>query len=199
MFILRGPVPFVMSFLFTRAQWKHLALDGLRRELVRNVADVGAEVGVLRSWEARRAASVTGRVSSRPSQELLAPGRRAGPARGAGAPHTRRRRVLASQLHGRRRSRPALDHLGSGRRERSDRRTRRVAGTSTRDILGHHDGVAILSPRTAPVCVFLAGITTARVGASADDGDHRATCKTPRRGLLFPRARREDIDGRNVT
>ena len=27
----------------------------------------------------------------------------------------------------------------------------------------------------------------------------RATCKTPRRGLLFPRARREDIDGRNVT
>ncbi len=130
-----------MSFLFTRAQWKHLALDGLRRELVRNVADVGAEVGVLRSWEARRAASVTGRVSSRPSRELLAPGRRAGPAQGAGAPHARRWRVLASQLHGRRRSRPALEHLGPGRRERSDRRTRRVAGMSTRDILGHHDGV----------------------------------------------------------
>ena len=44
--------PFVMSFLFTRAQWKHLALDGLGRELVRNVADVGAEVGVLCAWEA---------------------------------------------------------------------------------------------------------------------------------------------------
>ena len=36
-----------MSFWVTRAQGQHLALEGLRRELVRKVADVGAEVGVL--------------------------------------------------------------------------------------------------------------------------------------------------------
>ena len=50
----------------------------------------GAEDGAVWTWEVRRAALETGRVSSWPSQELLAPGRRAGPASGAGAPHARR-------------------------------------------------------------------------------------------------------------
>ena len=69
----------------------------------------------------------------------------AGPTRrprasGAGAPQTRRWEVHASQLHGRRLSRPALERLGPGRRERSDRRTRRVAVASTCGTIEQHDG-----------------------------------------------------------
>ena len=41
--------PVVISLWDTRAQRNHLALEGLGRELVRKVADVGAEVGVLSS------------------------------------------------------------------------------------------------------------------------------------------------------
>ena len=44
--------PVVIALWDTRAQRNHLALEGLRRELVRKVADVGAEVGVLAAWEA---------------------------------------------------------------------------------------------------------------------------------------------------
>ena len=39
-----------MFFWVTRAQRKHLALGGLGRELVRKVADVGAEVGRGSTW-----------------------------------------------------------------------------------------------------------------------------------------------------
>ena len=78
--------PFVMSFLFTRAQGQHLALGTVGRGGA-EVWRAGAEDGGLRAWEVRRAALETGRVSSRPSSELLAPGRGTGPAsRGRCAP-----------------------------------------------------------------------------------------------------------------
>ena len=82
------------------------------------------------------------------------PDRRTGPARGAGAPHARRWGVHASQLRGRRLSRPALDRPGPGRRERSDRRTRRVGVVSTRVTMRNHDGIDIPSPPArSPVSV----------------------------------------------
>ena len=63
--------PVVMSFRDTRAQRKHLALEALGRELVRKVADFGAEDRVRGAWEGRRASVGTGRVSSRPSRRPL--------------------------------------------------------------------------------------------------------------------------------
>ena len=57
-----------MSFWDTRAQRKHLALEGLGRELVRKVADLGAEDRVYGAWEGRRGIAGRTLVSSRPSR-----------------------------------------------------------------------------------------------------------------------------------
>ena len=168
---------------------------------MRKVGDVGAEVGRLSSWEARRAALLIGRVPSRPSSLLpccpgpggdrwevarapvhtlrsgqrgrrrgfLAPGRRAGPAlqgpvrcgRGGGD-------LTQGQLHGRRLSRRALDHPGPGRRERSDRRTQRVAVASTRVSLGHHAGRQFSPPMRGTFCFFVAGVSATTMAAEED-------------------------------
>ena len=114
---------------------------------MRKFGDVGAEDGaavpvgtVLRSKSIPVVITAPGRAGP------LGPARRLGAAtngsangfdavqRDASAPRegparskTRRSVITrASHLHGRRTSRPALDFLGSGRRERSDRSTRRV-------------------------------------------------------------------------
>ena len=60
--------------------------------------------------------------------------------RGRRATHSDGWEFRQARLHGRRLSRPALELLGPGRRERSDRRTRRVAGVSTCDTIEQHDG-----------------------------------------------------------
>ena len=81
--------PVVISLWDTRAQRKHLALEGLGRELVRKVADVGAEVGVLSTWEVR-----PGMVGNPARQELafstMSEGRTDAPAGYAGAQSARR-------------------------------------------------------------------------------------------------------------
>ena len=109
---------------------------------------VGAEDA--RCWRGSRRSLILGgparRLGDWPRFELaFSRTASAGPTRrprasGAGAPQARRWRVRASRLHGRASSRPVLGGLGEGRKERSDRRTRRVAGMSTRDIIEGHDG-----------------------------------------------------------
>ena len=85
------------------------------------------------------------------------------PARYVGAQPAGRWQLRASQLHGRRLSRPALDRPGPGRRERSDRRTRRVGAVSTCVTMSKHDGIDIPSPHARPpLSVCLAGV---RAGA----------------------------------
>ena len=138
---------------------------GSWRELVRKVADVGAEVGVLSTWEVR-----PGMVGTPARCELafstMGEGRTDAPARYAGAQRARSSEVLASQLHGRRLSRPALELLGPGRRERSERRTRRVGAVSTCVTMSKHDGIDIPSPHARPpVSVCRAGV---RAGAMMD-------------------------------
>ena len=88
------------------------------------------------------------------------------PARYAGAQPAGRCQLHASQLLGRRLSRPALDRPGPGRRERSDRRTRRVGAVSTCVTMSKHDGIDIPSPHARPpLSVLLAGV---RAGATMD-------------------------------
>ena len=88
---------------------------------------------------------------------FLAPARYAGPAlQGPACPRRGGSGLHASDLHGRRLSRPALELLGPGRRERSDRRTRRVAVASTCDTIGHHDVEQSLLSAQAAVSRFAA-------------------------------------------
>ena len=75
---------------------------------------------------------------------------------------------IEGQLHGRRLSRRALDHPGSGRRERSDRRTHRVAVASTCEKIGHHAGRQF-SPCTHGIFrFFVAGASATTTAAEGD-------------------------------
>ena len=125
-----------MSCWGTRAQQKHLALEALGRGWC-GKSPSGAEVG--------RRPALGGPARGRgrwPRFELAC-------SRAGSAGPTRRARLRdrcatrevggefsQAQLHGRRLSRPALEVPGPGRRERSDRRTRRVAGASTCVTMG---------------------------------------------------------------
>ena len=119
------------------------------------------EIGLVPSWHSRCAVSSTrqglGRWRDARRRSLVwrwvllaacrAPGS-AGPTRrprvrGRCATHSDGREFRQARLHGRRLSRPALELLGPGRRERSDRRTRRVAGVSTCDTIEQHDGKSL--------------------------------------------------------
>ena len=173
----------------TRPQDRHLLLEFLGPESVRKMPDVGAEVGVLRVWEGRRAALVAGRVSSRPSSGLLAPARRTGPApRGRCAP----REALESS--GKPTSRSGIFTAGprnSWRRpERSaaEWRTRRVAGPRNAwHNNGSRRGTTSLSPRTASLVVSVAGgVFTGRDGEGKRDSDLAAQ----KEGAAFVKSRR---------
>ena len=97
---------------------------------------------------------------------LGAPGRHAGPAPQGPACHTLGVGEFSqARLYGRRLLRPALDLLGPGRRERSDRRTRRVAVASTRVSLGHHAGRQFSPPMRGILCFFVAGVSATLTAA----------------------------------
>ncbi len=142
-----------MSCWGTRAQGQHLALEPLGRGWC-GKSPSGAEVG--------RRPVMGGPARGRggwPSFELaFSRAGSAGPPRRAllQGPARHRRggwEFWQAQLHGRRLSRPALEVLGPGRRERSDRRTRRVAVASTCDTIGLHVGRRFSCPQAAPAAL----------------------------------------------
>ena len=107
---------------------------------------------------------------------LGAPGRHAGPAPQGPACHTLGVGEFSqARLYGRRLLRPALDLLGPGRRERSDRRTQRVAVPSTRVNLGHHAGRQFSPSMHGTFCFFVAGVSE-KVMAAVVDGVLESRC-----------------------